>query len=202
MATLRLRDGAVIVEANPAAREGPAMRSGFEAVGGRLLPREASARSAWLFAIRAVLQEREPRLHWIRAGREAIAVALVPADRETLFVRFERELIAEWRAIRSFAASFGFTGAEERVVLALCTGLSPKAIALRDGISEATVRSHIKGVLEKSGVGGIRQLLMRLARLPSLDGRGSGVAEDELLVTSGCATPRTGHAAARVLRSA
>ena len=165
---LRLRAGAAIVEAGAAAREQLAMRPGFEVVDGRLLPREASARSAWLFAIRAVLQEGEPRLHWIPAGREAEAIALVPLPDETLFVRFERPLIAEWRTIRSFASACGLTRAEERVVVALCTGLSPKAIALRNGISEATVRSQIKGALEKAGSGGIRQLLMRLARLPSL----------------------------------
>lgn len=59
-------------------------------------------------------------------------------------------------------ASYGLTGRETDVVLALCRGMSTKEIALELGISSHTVRDHLKVVFAKTGINSRGELVARL----------------------------------------
>jgi len=60
---------------------------------------------------------------------------------------------------------FGLTRGEARLANQLLCGLSLQAIAERDGLSVATVRSHTKAVLAKTRTHRQAQLVGLLARL-------------------------------------
>lgn len=59
---------------------------------------------------------------------------------------------------------FGLTDAEAGIAVALANGLSLKAIAERNGVSQETVRSQLKGVFSKTGTGKQQELLRLLLR--------------------------------------
>jgi DNA-binding CsgD family transcriptional regulator len=59
-------------------------------------------------------------------------------------------------------ASYGLTGRETEVVLALCRGLATKEIATELGISTHTVRDHLKVVFAKTGINSRGELVARL----------------------------------------
>jgi DNA-binding CsgD family transcriptional regulator len=64
---------------------------------------------------------------------------------------------------------FGLTCAEARLAISLVRGLELKEIAMVHGVAEATMRSHLKSVLAKTGTHRQSQLVplvARLARLP------------------------------------
>lgn len=46
---------------------------------------------------------------------------------------------------------WGLTAAEARVAASLAAGLSPAEIAVRHGVSEATVRTQMRTIFEKTG---------------------------------------------------
>ena len=66
----------------------------------------------------------------------------------------------------SFADHCDLTRAERRVFLTLLDDLSPKDIALRLEVAPATVRTHIRRILQKSGSPSMRSLLALITRLP------------------------------------
>jgi DNA-binding CsgD family transcriptional regulator len=58
------------------------------------------------------------------------------------------------------------TAAESDVVGQLMLGLRPKAIAVARGVSEHTVRTQIRSILDKADVNGVRELVFLLDGLP------------------------------------
>ncbi len=51
---------------------------------------------------------------------------------------------------------------------ALCDGLDPMQIARHNGVAVCTIRSQIGSLRAKTGAASIRELLSRVAALPSL----------------------------------
>ncbi|MEZ5650963.1 MAG: hypothetical protein R3E87_10490 [Burkholderiaceae bacterium] len=72
--------------------------------------------------------------------------------------------------LMSMAEHLHLTQAERAVLRALIAGRSPAAIASERRVALCTVRSQIRGLLAKSGLGTIRDLLLFAARLPALAG--------------------------------
>ena len=67
-----------------------------------------------------------------------------------------------------YARAHGLTGAEARVLQALCTGAKPADVAQLCGVELSTVRSHIRSIRAKTRCGNLRELVRRLALLPSI----------------------------------
>jgi DNA-binding CsgD family transcriptional regulator len=67
-----------------------------------------------------------------------------------------------------FARSQGLTGAEGRVLQALCNGAKPKEIATQCDVAISTVRSHICSIRVKTQTANIRELVDRVAKLPPI----------------------------------
>ena len=63
---------------------------------------------------------------------------------------------------------FGLTRAEAEVAQALTGGTSTVAVAARRGLSEATVRSQVRAVLDKTGAANLRDLERLLTSLQGM----------------------------------
>jgi DNA-binding CsgD family transcriptional regulator/PAS domain-containing protein len=111
-----------------------------------------------------------------RGGRDVTApppferfrVAIDPLDgaqSKLACVRIRDE--ATWAAHRAVAgrAQFGFTAAETRLAQALLLGLTPTDYAAQRGLSLPTVRTQLRSLFGKAGVGGQAELLQRLGRI-------------------------------------
>ena len=132
-----------------------------------------------------VLAGMGPDLTW-GGLREAGAAAVVPStiglERLTEVIRSVAidpgcgagdlaEYVEEWRAVQSRRVEIrqrleSLSPRERRVLELLRRGLVVRAIASREGLSEATVRTQVRGVLRKLGV---RSQLAAVATLRSAD---------------------------------
>jgi DNA-binding CsgD family transcriptional regulator/PAS domain-containing protein len=68
----------------------------------------------------------------------------------------------------ALADLFGLTRAEAAVTRALAGGVTAEAAALTLGLSPATVRNHLRAVLEKTGAASLRDLERVLASMPGV----------------------------------
>ncbi len=69
---------------------------------------------------------------------------------------------------------FDLTPAEARVALLLCAGHVPKAVARQLDVGIATVRSHMRALLEKTGTSRQAELIQLLSSLPGTGGDAPG----------------------------
>ena len=103
-----------------------------------------------------------------------VAVLPMPGDDEdetgeTLaLLTFGKRHACETLTIDFFARSQGLTGAEGRVLQALCNGAKPKEIAHQCDVAISTVRSHICSIRVKTQTANIRELVDRVAKLPPI----------------------------------
>jgi DNA-binding CsgD family transcriptional regulator len=107
------------------------------------------------------------------AHRDSISVIpLEAADagpRAVLVVLGKRE-VCESLSVQGFARSYGLTGAETRVLMALCDGTPPAQTAQQLGVAVSTVRSQIGSMRQKTGAESIRALVRQIAVLPPVKG--------------------------------
>ena len=66
----------------------------------------------------------------------------------------------------TFAAVYGLTGAERRVLTELARDRSPQDIASDGGVSVRTIRTQLSSIYGKAGVAGQRELLAQLLQFP------------------------------------
>jgi DNA-binding CsgD family transcriptional regulator len=64
---------------------------------------------------------------------------------------------------------FDLSPAESKVAMALCAGRVPKEVARELGLSVATVRTHVRALLAKTGTSRQTQLMQLLASVPRID---------------------------------
>ncbi|MDO5624141.1 MAG: helix-turn-helix domain-containing protein [Pseudomonadota bacterium] len=67
-----------------------------------------------------------------------------------------------------FAREHSLTPTEQAVLRALCEGCAVQDIATRHGVAESTVRTQVRSLRDKTGAGGIRQLVQRVLSLPPM----------------------------------
>jgi DNA-binding CsgD family transcriptional regulator len=72
--------------------------------------------------------------------------------------------------VHGYAREHRLSPSEEQVLGALCEGCSPNAIAARNGVKIATVRTQIANIRAKTGAESIRDLVQQVAVLPPLVG--------------------------------
>ncbi len=136
---------------------------------GALRARDPESHRRFSAAVTIVSCDRRARYCLLASRADRPAVALLPMDDgRHVLVRLERNTASDSDAVAHYAASIGLTQAETRILELLASGCAPKRIGSHCQTAESTVRTQIKSLLAKSGDHGIRELLMRLARLPSL----------------------------------
>ncbi|MEO6897122.1 MAG: helix-turn-helix transcriptional regulator [Caldimonas sp.] len=107
-------------------------------------------------------------------GRRA-SVSVVPLDAadagpRAVLVVLEKRAVCESLSVHGFARSCGLTGAETRVLVALCSGSPPSQTAEELGVAVSTVRSQIGSIRQKTGAASIRALVRQVAVLPPVMG--------------------------------
>lgn len=105
----------------------------------------------------------------------SVAVLPLPAHEDEdegtealALLTFGKRQACETLTVDFFARSQGLTGAEARVLQALCNGAKPKEIAAQCDVAISTVRSHICSIRVKTQTANIRQLVDRVAMLPPI----------------------------------
>lgn len=126
---------------------------------------------------RALAQAAAGRRSLIKLGEgahvETVAVVPLPtgqvshADRAILLV-FGRHQVCEALSVEHFARVHNLTHAEGMVLMALCDGEEPGAIAKRFGVAVSTVRTQIASVRQKTRAASIRELVRQVAMLPPI----------------------------------
>jgi DNA-binding NarL/FixJ family response regulator len=80
----------------------------------------------------------------------------------------QRPQLCDVFSVRSYGQLLGLTDSELKVLLQLVDGQDPSNAAANLTLSVTTIRSHIKSILSKSDATCIRNLLLRIAKLPPL----------------------------------
>jgi DNA-binding CsgD family transcriptional regulator len=81
---------------------------------------------------------------------------------------FSRTGMCEALMMSFFARAHQLTRSEEQILGLLCTGLTAPEMATQLRVGEATVRTHIRSICQKTHSNGIREVTKRLALLPPL----------------------------------
>ena len=135
-------------------------------------PRDTSALGAAIHAAAAHGLRRMIRIE----GRDTVVVAVVPlpeapAGEETsVLLLLSRQLLCEALSAHGFARLHGLSGAESRVLEALCQGRQAAEIAAMQRVAISTVRTQIASIRLKTDATSICDLVHRVARLPPILG--------------------------------
>jgi DNA-binding CsgD family transcriptional regulator len=104
----------------------------------------------------------------------ALSIALVPMGSEgedsealVLLVLGKRQS-CETLTVDFFARAQGLTGAEAKVLQALCDGQRPKEAARQFGVAVSTIRTQISSIRTKTQTASIRDLVSRVTTLPPI----------------------------------
>ena len=95
------------------------------------------------------------------ASHQAPLIALV----------FERDSRSSGLGMYFFARAHHISSAEERVLVALADGASVGEVAGQVGCAQNTARTHVRNLLQKTGLANLRMLVARLGRLPPVASR-------------------------------
>jgi DNA-binding CsgD family transcriptional regulator len=108
----------------------------------------------------------------LRNGADQLHVACVPLfhsfdeNRGAVLLMLGRQAGTQNLSVTFFSRSHGLTPTEEVVLKSLCDGLDVHEIAAAKGVSEYTVRTHVRSLRDKTGINSIRGLIQRVAALP------------------------------------
>ena len=133
----------------------------------RLVPFLASDLHSWLRSLNKTIDQRKPSILILHAEHHHVAVGLIPHP-AGVEIRIQRNDMIEDETLRIFSQSVGITMAERDVLRLVNSGMKPVTIAKVRCRSEATVRSHIKSLLHKTGCTSIQELVSLVSALPSL----------------------------------
>jgi DNA-binding CsgD family transcriptional regulator len=142
--------------------------------GGQVSARHAGDQGALHAAVADALRGRR-RLITLGHNGTAVSVAVLPLpcgeaehSEPLALLVFGKRHSCEALTVDFYARTQGLTGAESRVLLALCQGDKPKEIARALGVAISTVRSHICSIRQKTQTGSIRELVRRVTVLPPI----------------------------------
>ncbi|QTD45176.1 helix-turn-helix transcriptional regulator [Ottowia testudinis] len=133
-------------------------------------------------AIHGAVQGRR-RLLYLSHGEHSMPLAVIPlvhaleGPSTSVLLVMARQRAGDNLALQMFAREHSLTPTEESVLRALCDGRDVDEIAVQHGVAESTVRTQVRSLRDKTGAGGIRQLVQRVLSLPpvvpALRGNGS-----------------------------
>ena len=113
------------------------------------------------------------RLLTLGAGSSSRVVSVVPLHPSPsgawlVLLVLGKNAVCERLSIEAYGRLHDLTGAETKVLTALCEGDTPADIARRFGVALSTVRTQIGSLRAKTGARGIREVLRQIAVLPPL----------------------------------
>ena len=172
---LLVANESTVLHTNHVARSELDAEHPLQLLGRQLRVRHAGDLGPLRSAIADAAQRGLRRLVTLGSGEQRITVAVVPLVNHsddahgplTLLVFGKRHMCAALSA-HWFARSHGLTPAEGRVLVALCAGQAPSAVAAAQGVALSTVRSQIGSIRAKTGAESIRALVRQVAVLPPL----------------------------------
>lgn len=136
----------------------------------RLAPAQAVDQAGWTVAMRDAASGRQSMLQL--HDRAATLLVFVPVP-DPAIVRSRTVMLVASRGqghdtttLAEFGRLHRLTRTEILILTHLSDGTSAQQIAELRGIAVATIRTHIKNLLHKTGHGGLRQLQATLALLP------------------------------------
>lgn len=174
---LLLSDATHVIHVNHAAQTELDRQHPLQLLGRELRARHAQDVAPLHEALRAASQRGLRKLLTLGEGSQRLSVSVVPLiasagstpDTMTLVMMGKRS-VCEELSVQGFARSHGLTTAETRVLVALCKGLPPGAVAAHQGVAISTIRTQIGNIRQKTGAESIRDLVRQVAVLPPLMG--------------------------------
>ena len=179
---LLLTDENHAMHVNHAARAELDREHPLQLLGHELRARRSHDATALADALHAAARRGLRKLLTLGEGAQRVSVSVVPlgADDETgtavTLVMLGKRQVCEALSVQGFARSHKLTGAETRVLAALCHGTPPTEIAAQVGVAISTIRTQIGNIRQKTGAGNIPALVRQVAVLPPLMGVLRGVA--------------------------
>jgi len=111
----------------------------------------------------SVLLDRQGGEHGIAAHVMPLSRRIGDASTDAIAALFLTDPVQQGQPpMDSFVARYGLTPSETRVLLAMLEGKSPRAIAIAQGVSMPTVRTHLSRLYAKTGTDG-QAAVVRLA---------------------------------------
>ena len=131
---------------------------------GRVVPADLRLRVTWRAALDEARAGRRRRL-WSREA-DARSLLLQPGGvNAPVLLRVGSDTTGRLRRLWAFAQATGLSAQETRVLEALADGESPAGVARRHQVEISTVRTQIRGIVTKTRVRGMRELLAHMARV-------------------------------------
>jgi DNA-binding CsgD family transcriptional regulator len=81
---------------------------------------------------------------------------------------FSRASMCETLMLGAFARAYQLTPTEERILALIGQGLTAPEMAKKNNLGAATVRTHIRNICAKTNCHGLREIITRLAVMPTL----------------------------------
>ena len=168
--------GLALAYSNKAGRRRLADSAVFCPTATALRLRDAADHAALGRAVAAACQQGLRTMLQVRdaSGRSdgPSSIAIVPvqhgAGSPWALLTLAKPALCEQLSVQGFGRAHGLTASELRVLDALCTGRTPRAVASDHGVLLSTVRTQITSLRAKCGARDIRELLRRVAELPPL----------------------------------
>lgn len=179
---LLLADETQAVHVNHTARAELDSTHPLQLLGGELRARRPQDAHALAEALQAAARRGLRKLLTLGEGAQRVSVSIVPlavpndSGAPVTLVMLGKRQVCEALSVQGFACSHGLTAAEGRVLVGLCRGTPPTAIAAQLGVAISTVRTQIGTIRQKTGAASIRGLVQQVAVLPPLMGVLRGLA--------------------------
>jgi DNA-binding CsgD family transcriptional regulator len=87
---------------------------------------------------------------------------------EHFALMFSRASMCETLMLGAFARAYQLTPTEERILALIGQGLTAPEMAKKNNLGAATVRTHIRNICAKTNCHGLREIITRLAVMPTL----------------------------------
>lgn len=170
-----LFDGMNVVHINDAARVELDDAHPLQLLGSELRPKLARDVAPLHDAVTAASLRGMRRLITLGKDAQRASVSVIPleaadAGPRAVLVVLGKRAVCESLSVQGFARGYGLTGAETRVLIALCNGVPPAQIATQLGVAVSTVRSQIGSMRLKTSADSIRDLVRQVAVLPPVKG--------------------------------
>jgi DNA-binding NarL/FixJ family response regulator len=131
---------------------------------GRVVPADLRLRVTWHTALDEARAGRR-RLLWSREA-DARSLSLQPGGvNAPVLLRVGDDATGRLRRLWAYAQANALSAQETRVLEALADGESPAGVARRHQVGVCTVRTQIRGIVTKTRVRGMRELLAHMARV-------------------------------------
>ena len=102
------------------------------------------------------------------AATQTAAPTPTPSPSPRIALIFSRTGMCETLMMSFFSRAYQLTRSEEQILSLICVGHTAPEMAKQLNVGEATVRTHIRSICQKTHSHGIREVVKRLALLPPL----------------------------------